>query len=184
MSVRSLTSWNAGKAYVEFTMGQVSSNGSTRVGIANSWWNYTQSETLGFDANSFEYGSDGYIFIANGNMASADSYSAGDIIQLCVDFNAQLFWVTKNNDGNWNGVAAHPASGTGGISFSGIPGPWFVAYCSNTTGDNATVNFGASPFAYTAPPGFAAWGGGFGGGITPRPAALQNYPNWKQYANW
>ncbi|HTT82247.1 MAG TPA: hypothetical protein VMF67_02075, partial [Rhizomicrobium sp.] len=105
-------------------------------------------------------------------------------VQLCVDFGAQLFWVT-NNGGYWNGnINASPANGTGGISFSTIPGgPWFVGYCSANAGDQATVNFGASAFNYTPPTGFSAWGGGFGGGVI-RPAALANYPSWKEYRNW
>ncbi|MBV8977139.1 MAG: hypothetical protein JOZ13_07140 [Alphaproteobacteria bacterium] len=183
MSARSLTSWNTGKAYIEFTMGQVAPSGATRIGVANSSWNYTQSEMLGRDANSFDYGSNGSVFVANTNVTSFGSIAAGDIVQLCVDFDAKLFWFGKNNTLNWNGTNAHPAAGTGGISFSSITGPYFVGYCSPTAGDNATANFGASAFAYTPPSGFAAWGGGHGGGLK-RPAALANYPTWTHRRNW
>ena len=183
MSARSLTSWNTGKAYVEFAMGQVTSNGMSRVGITNSSWNYTQSETLGRDDYSCAYESNGYIFVANANVGTADNFAAGDTVQLCVDFDAQLFWVAKNNDGNWNGTNANPAAGTGGISFASIPGPWFVGYSSSTAGDNATANFGASALSHPPPSGFSTWGGGRGGGVN-RPAALANYPHWKNYKNW
>lgn len=180
--IRSTTSRSSGKAYLEFTFGQVS-NGFTFVGCANSSWDETQVDSLGRDANSFSYQSNGFCFIANDNSHTniGDSFTVGDTVQLCIDFDAKLYWCTKNNDGNWNGVSANPAAGTGGYDFSVIAGPYFVAYCSANTGDNTTVNFGASPFSFTAPTGFSAWGSGSSQGTVPAAVAGTN---WTKKADW
>ena len=65
--------------------------------------------------------------------------------------------------------------------FSVIAGPYFVAYCSANTGDNTTVNFGASPFSFTAPTGFSAWGSGNYHRTVPAAVAGTN---WTKKADW
>ena len=116
--IRNRASRSSGKASLEFTFGQVS-NGFTFVGCANSSWDETQVDSLGRDANSFSYQSNGFCFIANDNSHTniGDSFTVGDTVQLCIDFDADCYWCTKNNDGNWNGVSANPAAGTGGYDF-------------------------------------------------------------------
>ena len=56
-----------------------------------------------------------------GNTNMGGSLVATDVVQMCVDFTAQLIWMRRNNTGNWNNTAgANPAKATGGLSISAL----------------------------------------------------------------
>lgn len=88
-----------------------------------------------------------------------------DIVGVAVDFLHQKLWWTKNGTTWNNGVigAQNPASNTGGFTSavamfnnSGYK-TIYPAFGARQTGTGATLNAGASPFAYTPPSGFSAW---------------------------
>jgi hypothetical protein len=86
------------------------------------------------------------------------TWAAGNIIQVAVDIDNKLIWFGKA--GSWTGTAGNmngnPATGTNGASFSGQGGTEFKFQCCIGDSDRGDVNFGQSPFTYTAPSGFKA----------------------------
>lgn len=114
-----------------------------------------------------------------GGVTSAATTGQVDIsgasVTICADFGALLFWVTSPGMRSlfdpfssafsiafgaggiaWNNSAtANPATGTGGISFSGVLPPYFIAFQEFQPGA-ATLNT-AGPFTVATPAGFSAW---------------------------
>lgn len=98
---------------------------------------------------------------ANGNISPSGSlgagFSNGDVCCIAVDLGSKLIWFRKNG-GNWNGSSSHnPATGSGGISFTTVTGP-FYAFGGLAGGSSSmTANFGATAFAQSVPTGFSSW---------------------------
>jgi hypothetical protein len=63
----------------------------------------------------------------NGALVTYPSvFGAGAEAAFAVDVDARLLWVSVNG-GDWNNnSSANPAAGTGGVSFSGIVGPFHI----------------------------------------------------------
>ncbi len=83
---------------------------------------------------------------------------------IAIDIGNKLFWAKNlTAGGNWNNnVSNNPATGVGGISFSGISGTtgWdlfaYIGSVNPPTGSTVTANFGSSAFSGTVPSGFVA----------------------------
>lgn len=100
------------------------------------------------------------IYFNDVNVNSMAAPVANDFICVAVDFDNRLIWFRKNA-GDWNdNPSADPATGTGGVSFSTMDGPYYP--CGTMTNDQEgfVVNFGLSPFAQSVPAGFAPWDDG------------------------
>lgn len=81
----------------------------------------------------------------------------------CFDLDNQLAWFTDAamGAGVWNNSgAANPATGVGGVSFSGMSAPYYLAFgngqASGTINSVAVLNT-AGPFQVATPSGFTAW---------------------------
>jgi hypothetical protein len=94
------------------------------------------------------------------SVFSFGAFSSGDTTCVAVDLTNKLAWFRRNG-GNWNNdvlANQNPATGTGGINFSGWGIPYYWAFAgtgSNT--ENLVANFGATAFAQTMPSGFISW---------------------------
>jgi hypothetical protein len=75
-----------------------------------------------------------------------------DVWEIATDFGANLTWFRRNS-GSWNtNGSADPATGVGGISFTGGSYTPYVRF-SNQATDTFTINLSAAP----APSGFGSW---------------------------
>jgi hypothetical protein len=109
-----------------------------------------------YDANTYMLHQNGLIYHNGNTYAYQSSYTVGDVLGVVVDATARKVWISKNGvfpAGN------DPAAGTGGLqAVSGVgampSGPIFPAISLREAA--AAANFGARPFAYTAPSGFKA----------------------------
>ena len=106
----------------------------------------------GMDANNAEVFKDTDRTTSYGSAASA-----GDIIQLALDVDAEKFWVGINN--TWTS-SGDPAGGSNpSISSIGSGKTWIPkisTYAYNTPYGVMEANFGAQGFTYTPPTGFKA----------------------------
>lgn len=140
--------WTAGIANGSFVLNSPSGLGSDLNGI-------------GIDPNSGG-GLQGIFF--NNVLLSSGAVSSvnGEAITLCADLDAKLFWASSaamRGAGNgWNNSpTASPAAGTGGLSFTGMTGPYFLIFNSlDGNVGTATLN-AAGPFATGTPAGFLPW---------------------------
>lgn len=158
--VRSTDSKTSGKWYYEAIINtNVASD--TGVGIANGSVAFTAlASNAGGGVIAFTDFSSGAILV-NGSASgkTLGIASNGDRIDVAFDVTGQLFWARRNG-GNWNGtVGADPATGTGGISFSGLGAVAMFAAGTVSTGTVVTANFGATAFSGTVPSGYTALGG-------------------------
>jgi len=89
----------------------------------------------------------------SGTTASAygSSWGASDVIGVALDMDNSKIWFSKN--GTWQ-ASGNPANGTN-AAFTDLTGTWFPLYRESGSSTGST-NFGARPFAYTAPSGFKA----------------------------
>lgn len=156
VAVRSTTSHSTGKWCYEATLNAAS--GTISVG----WGTSAASLSLipGFDSPSnisVGWFSGGPIF--PGPAGSATWPSLGSPGMLCVSLVTMEVWMLDAS-GNWNGSGtANPATDTGGLSWGASTGStWFAEVGLANSGDNMTVNFGATAFAHALPSGFSAWG--------------------------
>ena len=157
--VRSDVSKSSGKWYWEVTQNTVGSFSSI-VGIANS--SATLNNYLAFDANGYGYYGQTGNKLNSGANSYGSTFTAGDIIGIAMDLDADTLTFYKNNTSQ-------------GTAFTGLTGTYFAAVSSSTggAGESVTANFGATAFTYTPPSGFAGLyaisgsasnGGGGGGG--------------------
>lgn len=165
-SVRSTTSKSAGKACFDVQMSAATNNWN--VGLANASFNLddliglgTGPNGVGIEPGATPTGGNSIFF--NSALLSAGSItsSAPDPVTVCEDFGAGLIWMTSaamRSQGNtWNNSpAANPATGTGGLSTSGLTCPCFIIYNNVQSGGVATLNV-AGPLAVATPGGFVTW---------------------------
>jgi hypothetical protein len=151
--VRATESRSAGKFYWEVTV----TASAVLVGIAKS--GATLNNFLGQDANGWAYQpSTGNKITGNVSSSYGASYTTGDVIGVALDCNAGTLTFYKN------GVSQ-------GTAFTGLSGTFFPAVSGNTSSTGtATVNFGATPFAFTPPTGYMS---GLGLPISPTTAGLR-----------
>lgn len=89
---------------------------------------------------------------------------SGDPVTTCVDVAAHLEWVSTPvmravSGVTWNSAslaAANPATGVGGVSFSGLTCPCFPTMDTSDTGTKVTLN-ATGPLSVTLPTGFLVW---------------------------
>lgn len=148
--VRGTLAHSSGKWYFEVT--QVALGSSNRIGIADSTHAYTTG--LGADSLSAGYASSGAIDYATSGSAVAATYTAGAVISVAVDVSNKLIYFALN--GIWQNSAV-PASSEGGLGYV-TAAAVYPAWADIAAGVNsATINVGATAFAYTPPAGFSAW---------------------------
>lgn len=149
---------SSGKYYYELTITTVNRDGQT-VGIGNLVTNLTSSWVGTSDNNSigvkFQNGS---VLADNISLTTVATVAQGNTLSVAVDLGAKLIWF-RTNAGNWNNNGtADPATGTGGISFSGLnSGPYVPAIGLEIANDQYTVNFGATTYSQSVPSGFGNW---------------------------
>jgi hypothetical protein len=160
--VRSTTSHNSGKIYVEFPTGGRFAGSNTGVGIATISANLT---TIGASAvgGLLVFSSGGAYF--NGSaLTNVGNLTGGNIIvSLAIDFTNQKGWF-RENGGNWNNdviANQNPATNTGGFSIAALfpSNAAYCVFCSNDSGTSgSSTGLSTTSFAYAIPAGFTAWG--------------------------
>ena len=163
--IRSNFNLNAGKWYVEVDI--QAANNSASVGLVpsrSSTWN----NGPGRDSNGgISYESDGDVYSDNVQNATAEaSYTAGDVVQMAIDMNANKIYFGKNNT-----FSGDPAAGTGGhfLPASILSDGAAVITLGGMSGSNSAtmqINYGqflvfdggstTNGFKYTPPTGFQA----------------------------
>lgn len=157
----------SGKCYWEtfWNLWSVPASG-TVIGLApyNYEHNGTIGSVLGINANCAGYRCGGtapgatFFYIDNTGFESMPAWAQGNTVQVAVDASGQNFWGNVNNANNWNssGGTASPGAGTGGYGLSALSGIMYPTFqIDGTIAYEFTVNFGATPFAYTPPTGFS-----------------------------
>lgn len=167
-AVRSTSSKSSGKVCWEVAATTISGNWD--VGLANANYILSTGDGLGSDSNGIGFDPN-YALASNSalgvffqSLLTSAADSTGDVngaaVTMCADFGAQLYWVTsprmRSLGSTWNNSgSADPATGTGGLSLSGLTCPCFVAWQDGEAA-SATLNT-AGPFAVSTPSGFMAW---------------------------
>jgi hypothetical protein len=154
VNTRTIASHSSGKIYNEFVDTNDSGNSnSVCVGLLNS--SQVTNNYLGSSSNSVGYfgggGGSGTVSINGSTVATVQGYAQGNTISMAEDTTGQLVWFGVNG-GIWNNSgSANPATGVGGISISGVTGPYFGGVCENGSGTGLvmTGNFGAASPGYT-----------------------------------
>jgi hypothetical protein len=129
--------------------------GTPQIGIAASNWD--NSTALGTGNNTIGYQPSGAVRNNNATITTIAAYVQGDRIDVAIDPSSRLIWFRVNN-GNWNNnVANDPATGVGGIDYSGIAGldTMLAAITASITGNVWTMQF-STAFTNTPPTGFAS----------------------------
>lgn len=139
-----------GKLYAEVKL----NGGAASIGFGLATFDYNAgTKFMGEDINGFGWNSAGNIYTSNSNIFTAGTYTTNDIIMLAVDTATTKVWWGKN--GVWLN-SGNPTVGTGNITtISGTP---FIGVTTKSSGGSVTVNFGMTPFSYSPPTGFTAWG--------------------------
>lgn len=160
-SVRGTRSRSTGKRYFEVTV-NTSAAGANSMGIGIATASFALTNLVGFHAESIGALSSGAtpgIYFGGAVATAFGDYTAGDVICVAVDLDAELIWFRKNG-GAWSGTSGNPATGVGGTSFASLTPPYFPAFTGrNATATQVTANFGATAFAQSVPSGFGAWNG-------------------------
>lgn len=139
-AVRSVQGVTSGKWYWEVTA--QGANQREIIGVMNSSANL--AAFIGNDANGWSYfGFDGKKINNNVQTAYGAAYTTGDVISVLLDRDAGTLTFWKN------GVSQ-------GQAFSGLTGTLYAAFSGASTvlSEQATVNFGQSPFVYSPPAGY------------------------------
>jgi hypothetical protein len=136
---------SSGKYYAEFVLTSSSSTNDATVGIKNitainaSFW------YPGGNANTYGYYGDGRKQNNDSYSLYGSSYTTNDVIGVALDMDAGTVTFYKNNVSQ-------------GTAFSSLSGSFVFSVGDGATPTTQTweCNFGARPFAYTAPSGFKA----------------------------
>jgi hypothetical protein len=161
--VRSNTSQSGGKQYWEIKATTESADWAA--GLSNASFANTLGAGLGGDGNGIGFYNTSpaqaiyynAVALSTGSMAGA----TGDVIYFAADIPNHLLWVSspvmRASSVPWNNSgSANPATGVGGLSFSGLTCPCFITFNTQETPSQATIN-GGGPFVGTVPTGFTAW---------------------------
>jgi large repetitive protein len=94
--------------------------GTIAVGLVNRGYNMASGTILGSNNNGIGYKSTGAVVLNNVTLTSLASYASNDVVGVAVDIANCLIWF-RVGTGNWNNSAgADPATGAGGIDYSGM----------------------------------------------------------------
>jgi hypothetical protein len=111
----------------------------------------------GRNTDAIAYGSGGDVNKSNGNVATYDTWTAGDIVMCAVDLDNNYIYFGKNGTWQNSGDPTSGATGTGGIAVT--TGKSYITagtihrggnYSINTTYSYAKCNFGNGYFGTTA----------------------------------
>lgn len=140
-SVRGSLGHSSGHYYCEM----VCSGSDNLVGLGNA--SAGLSNFPGADANGYGYyNGTGNKYNGSGGVAYGSVWVAGDVIGIEYDNGSLKFY--RNGD-------AQP------VAFTGLTGTFFPMWASGTSGAgtrSATLNVGATTFAFGPPAGASAWG--------------------------
>jgi hypothetical protein len=148
------------KTYTEATLDAHNGGWQGALGLLLSNKSFT---SWGGDTDSFGVMCDGEIWlegVSQGDLGG--DIGVGGRLCMAVDRANNLVWVRHNN-GNWNNNgSANPATGTGGISISGLPAGdlFFALYIDAPIGAAMTLHSERESWEYTAPAGFEESGVG------------------------
>lgn len=159
-NARSVSSYSTGKFYLEFTTGTPHAN--MGVGVLNAA--FITTDFIGDnDSIAAGYGG-GYIGNGVSGTTTCDSLQVtGHVYGVAVDVTNRAIWIKDlTAAGNWNANGtANPATNTNGASFAGNgqigAGAVNFGVTVGNSGDNLTVNFGATAYTGTPPAGFGNW---------------------------
>jgi hypothetical protein len=145
---------SAGKFYWEMTATTIV-GGSQGASIASP--KMPLAKLPGQD-NSFgvSYYPNGTLYFNGTETASwGSTWATGDIIGIALDMDSGKVWFAKNN--TWQ-ASGNPASGTNPARSDLLTADttWMPITATYSGGNVQDLNFGARPFAYTAPSGFKA----------------------------
>jgi len=102
------------------------------------------SNFVGTDANGYGYYSDGSKYNGAGAVGYGSSWASVTTIGVAVDLDAGTLTFYK-------------AGVSQGQAFSGLSGTFFAMLSTDGTANSGTINTGATPFAFSPPPGYSAW---------------------------
>lgn len=101
-----------------------------------------------------------FLWSGSGSSGVVGAFTTPNVVSLEIDLSAHLIWASING-GNWNNSGtANPATGTGGITYSGVSVPVMPGVSStdsNGTHSSFTLNAGATSFTKAASAGFVGW---------------------------
>ena len=140
--VRATNGRSSGHHYFEVTIGTLSGS-SQRVGLSKT--SESVNDDLASSADGWCYQSSiGYKGNSGSIVAYGASWAAGDVIGVEYDNGDLIFYK--------NGASQ-------GTAFSGISGTVYPAWAAGPSASHAaTLNVGATAFAYSLPSGASAWG--------------------------
>lgn len=143
-SARATIGRSTGKRYFEVTVLHFAianvTGGNIEIGVAGSDF----TSYLGSTADGWSYISFGSKSNNNSQSTYGPTYTTGDVIGVCVDFDAGTLEFMKN------GTAL-------GAAYTGLAGTLKPAIGVYHTPALVRLNMGDSAFAYTPPTGFVAW---------------------------
>lgn len=154
---------SASKQYCEVTVNN-SSWGCFGLAIQAYNWARTDSVFPGIDGTYngivWYYNSNAGIVLHGTTVAlSGIRPNDGDVIRMATDLTANKLWMGKVGS-YWNGDSnADPATGVGGVDISLLTAGAKVPFLTlgRYIGNNATINFGNSVYAGSAPSGYGNW---------------------------
>jgi hypothetical protein len=146
-SVRGVTaSPSTGKAHLAL---HVDANPSTTVALGMAWSgaDLTAPPWTSLSDWVMQYVGYGHVTFHGSDLNPLPTFTTGDTVEMCVDFDANLAWFILNGAS----ISGDPAAGTGGFDFNA--GSYFP-YVQVATGDQVTTIPGSPPA------GFSPWDGG------------------------
>jgi hypothetical protein len=141
---------SSGKWYLEFST-ILSARGSGSYGCAAFGDTLGSSGQLGVDPG-------GTLHVSTNSIALSSSPD-GHTLGIAIDLVNNLVWATLDGV-NWssNGATGNPATGTGGVSSSGVTLPIIPYMWQQAFGPgHSTLNCGDNAFTFTLPAGFLPW---------------------------
>lgn len=168
------TMHHTGKWYAEITADVVDSGNGWMGGIASNTTVLLDQDVAAYlqdfsGGNSFsvgfQAGADRNFWISGAGTTNvlASALAQGDVLCLAIDLDNDKIW-GRVNGGAWSD-GGNPATNTSGrgigstnVAVSGVGLTFSTFDKAASTFDQATLNVGASAFAFSAPAGFSAWG--------------------------
>jgi hypothetical protein len=163
---RATQSFSSGKLYYEWQSGGTnSSNCNAGWASASAALNSMGSTTDSVNANQ----QFSQVKFNNGSLGAVSASAAsGDWLGFAIDLGNKLVWVINWTQGHgWNNSGNTTLSGVTGYSISGLTNlPWFpeVDFYGGEGNAVTLVNFGATAFQGTLPPGYSSVSSAAGGG--------------------
>lgn len=138
-----------GKWYCEVTVDAVTVGVTEAFFLGVGGWTTLPTTQMWSNGSNVGMDADGLIWVTNAGSSASNAgpgaLAATDVISIAYDADDREVMFRKNG-GAWYGPFVVPGSN-----------PAFPMGTLFRTGDQVTWNFGASPFAYTVPPGYDAW---------------------------